>query len=289
MQANGPDPLSEPTRIGLRKLAVAVWWALDQRHLGLIAAGVAFYSMFAIFPGMAATIAIWGIFADPAVVENYLAAVHGLIPDDAYSLIASQLRALVNAHATGWHWATLLPLAIALYSVHSAVSALISGLNAVQERRQRAGLMRLGGSLALTLALLLLIITALALVVAVPIVLSLVRFGPAEATILRFVPWVILFLVVKVTLGLFYRWGATRDDVMRRHGWVSTGSLVAAFLWAAVSFAFSLYLENFGSYNRIYGSIGAVIALMMWLYLSAYIVLFGAVLNAEIARLSGNQ
>ncbi len=289
MQTGSSKHTPESARIGLRRLAVAVWWALDQRHLGLIAAGVAFYSIFAIFPGMAATIAIWGIFADPGVVESYLQSVHGLIPNDAYSLIASQLRALVNAHSTGWHWATLLPLGIALYSVHSAVSALISGLNAVQERRHRAGLMRLGGSLALTLALLLLIIAALALVVAVPVALSLVQFGPAEATILRFVPWVILFLVVKVTLGMFYRWGATRDDVMRQHGWVSTGSLVAAFLWAAVSFAFSLYLENFGSYNRIYGSIGAVIALMMWLYLSAYIVLFGAVLNAEIARLSGNQ
>ncbi len=95
----------------------------------------------------------------------------------------------------------------------------------------------------------------------------------------------ILFVVVKATLGLFYRWGATNDGV--RHGWVSTGSMVAALLWAAVSLAFSLYLENFGTYNRVYGSIGAVIALMMWLYLSAYIVLFGAVLNAEIARHRG--
>lgn len=289
MQSEQSEKAPQSGPVPLARLAVAVWWALDERHLGLIAAGVAFYSMFAIFPGMAATIAIWGIFADPSVVESYLTAVHGLIPDDAYSLIATQLRALLSTHASGWHWATLLPLAIALYSVHSAVSALISGLNAVQHRRHRAGLMRLGGSLALTLALLLLIIAALGLVVAIPIALSLVQFGPAEATILRFLPWLILFLVVKVTLGMFYRWGSTMGDVSRRHGWVSTGSLVAAFLWAAVSFAFSLYLENFGSYNRIYGSIGAVIALMMWLYLSAYIVLFGAVLNAEIERLRNAQ
>ena len=289
MQAGKSDQASAPDKIPLWRLSVAVWWALDERHLGLIAAGVAFYSMFAIFPGMAATIAIWGIFADPSVVESYLVAVHDLLPADAYSLLATQLRALLNTHASGWHWATLLPLGIALYSVHSAVSALISGLNAVQHRRHRAGLMRLGGSLALTVALLVLIIAALGLVVAVPVALSLVQFGPAEATILRFLPWFILFLVVKVTLGLFYRWGSSTDDLSGRHGWVSTGSLVAAFLWAAVSFAFSLYLENFGSYNRIYGSIGAVIALMMWLYLSAYIVLFGAVLNAEIGRLRSIQ
>lgn len=289
MQAGQHTRPTPPEKPSLWRLTVAVWWALDERHLGLIAAGVAFYSMFAIFPGMAATIAIWGIFADPSVVESYLAAVHDLLPTDAYSLIATQLRALLSAHSSGWHWATLVPLAIAIYSVHSAVSALISGLNAVQHRRHRVGLMRLGGSLALTLALLTLILAALGLVVSIPIALNLVQFGPAETTILRFLPWAILFMVVKVTLGMFYRWGSTMDDLSRRHGWVSTGSLVAAFLWAAVSFAFSLYLENFGSYNRIYGSIGAVIALMMWLYLSAYIVLFGAVLNAEIARLNGDQ
>lgn len=282
--AQRPLPRNAP-RIGLFRLARAVWYALDERNLGLIAAGVAFYSMFAIFPGMAATIAIWGSFSDPSVVQGYMAAVHGVIPDEAYRLLSDQLNSLVSSGSgTTWGWATLLPLAIALYSVHSAVLALISGLNAVQDRPHRAGLMRYGASVGLTLALLLLVFTALVLVVAVPVALSLLNPGPLKATILRFLPWVVLFLVVKTTLGLLYRWGATADG--QRHGWVSMGSLVAALLWAAVSFAFSLYLENFGSYNRIYGSIGAVIALMMWLYLSTYIVLLGAVLNAEIARLS---
>lgn len=263
-------------------LSLSVWTALDNRHLGLIAAGVAFYSMFAIFPGMAATIAIWGIFADPGVVEEFLGSIRDLLPDAAYTLIAGQLRSLVAAHSGGWHWATLVPLAIALYSVHSAVSALMSGLNAVQDRRHRPGMWRLVATVGMTLALLVVILAALAMVVLVPVALSLVQPGPLTTTVLRFLPWIVLFLVVKVTLGLFYRWGVTREG--RQHGWVSTGSMVAAALWAAVSFAFSLYLENFGSYNRIYGSIGAVIALMMWLYLSAYIVLFGAVLNAELAR-----
>ena len=271
----------------LFRLGHAVWDALDKRHMGLIAAGVAFYSMFAIFPGMAATIAIWGIFSDPAVVQNYLDTINGLIPDAAFNLIATQLRALIAAHAGGWHLATLLPLGIALYSVHSAVAALISGLNAVQHRSHRAGFMRLIGSLAMTVALLAVILLALGVVVAIPIALSLVPLGRAEAMILRSLPWIALFFLVNVTLGLFYRFGATAEE--KRHSWISTGSVVAALLWALVSFAFSLYLENFGSYNRIYGSIGAVIALMSWLYLSAYIVLFGAVLNVELARLGGRR
>lgn len=276
MTAGRPDSAS------VFQIVHAVWNALDDRHVGLIAAGVAFYSMFAIFPGMAATIALWGMFADPAVVQDYLAKVHGLIPDEAFRLIETQLRALILAHSTGWHWATILPLGVALYSVHSAVSALISSLNAVQVRRHRAGVKRIAGSLALTLALLVVILVALATVVAIPIVLQLFPIGTAEAVILRVLPWAVLIFVVNLTLGLFYRFGATVE--IERHSWVSTGSIVAALLWALVSFAFSLYLENFGSYNRIYGSIGAVIALMSWLYLSAYIVLFGAVLNAELAR-----
>ncbi|MBS0563607.1 MAG: YihY/virulence factor BrkB family protein [Proteobacteria bacterium] len=272
---NRPLPLWPLTR--------AIWDAIYARNASLIAAGVAFYSMFAIFPGMAATIAIWGIFADPAVVETYLAGIRGLIPDAAYSLISTQLHTLVAAHSSGWHWATLLPLAVALYSVYSAVSALMSGLNAVEERPHHSGLMRPLSSLAMTLALLGVILMALAMVVMVPIALSLVRLGRSEALVLRFVPWTILFLVVKLTLGLFYRFAGSGED--GRHGWISAGSVVAALLWAMVSFAFSLYLENFNSYNRVYGSIGAVIALMMWLYLSAYIVLIGAILNAEILRL----
>ncbi len=271
-----------PDRASVFQIVHAVWNALDERHVGLIAAGVAFYSMFAIFPGMAATIALWGMFADPAAVQDYLAKVQGLIPNEAFRLIETQLRALILAHSNGWHWATILPLGVALYSVHSAVSALISSLNAVQVRRHRAGAMRIVGSLALTLALLVVILVALATVVAIPIVLQLFPIGTAEAVILRVLPWAVLIFVVNLTLGLFYRFGATVE--VERHSWVSTGSIVAALLWALVSFAFSLYLENFGSYNRVYGSIGAVIALMTWLYLSAYIVLLGAVLNAELAR-----
>lgn len=280
------DPDTHDQRLSLSalgQLSYAIWDALYARHVGLIAAGVAFYSMFAIFPGMAATIALWGIFADPAVVETYLGGIRGVIPDAAYSLISTQLHALIAARSGGWHWATILSLALAIYSVHSAVSALMSGLNAVQDRRHRSGLMRPISSLAMTLALLGVILAALGVVVAVPIALSLVQIGPAEALVLRFLPWVILFMVVKVTLGLFYRFAGSGKDA--RHNWISTGSIVAALLWAMVSFAFSVYLENFGSYNRVYGSIGAVIALMMWLYLSAYIVLFGAILNAEILRI----
>lgn len=273
----------------LTALALAVWNAMDERHLGLLSAGVAFYAMFAIFPGMAATIAIWGFFADPAVMHDYLAQIHGVIPDDAYGLLESQLDALIASNRSGLGWTTVLSLSVALYSVHSAVAALVSGLNAVHDRAHRPGLLRILWSVILTAAIVALFLAALAVVVTVPIALNVLHADHAGSFILFYLPWVVMFAVLFVVLGLFYRWGPTSESRHHRHSWVSPGAFVAALLWVAASIAFSVYLANFGAYNRIYGSIGAVIALLMWLYISAYIVLFGAVLNEERARLRRAQ
>ncbi len=270
----------------LLRLAGSVWNASDDRHLGLIAAGVAFYTMLAIFPGMAATIAIWGFFADPVVMRDYLSQIHDVIPDAAYGIIESQLNALLAANSSTLGWTTAVSLSVALYSVHSGVSALVAGLNAIHASRRRAGLMRHVGSIILTLVLLSLFLTALALVVVVPIALNFVQLGPAEEFILQVLPWAVMFLVLMLVLGLFYRWGPNMDT---RLPWITPGAVLAALLWAAASMAFSVYLSNFGAYNRVYGSIGAVIALLMWLYISAYIVLLGAAVNAERQRLIRDQ
>lgn len=271
----------------LLRLVTAVWNAMDERNLGLIAAGVAFYTMFAIFPGMAATIAIWGFFANPVVMMDYLDQIHGVIPDAAYGVIEKQLATLLATTTSTLGWTTALSLAVALYSVHNGVAALVTGLNAIHARRKRQGFTRIVGSMLLTVTLIGLILSALLVVVVTPILLNFLTLGPAEDFILRYLPWVVMFLVLMIVLGLFYRWGPNMED--ERHSWLTPGAVLAALLWAGASMAFSAYLTNFGSYNRIYGSIGAVIALLMWLYISAYIVLFGAVLNAERDRLSRAQ
>ncbi len=269
------------------RLIIAVWYATDERHIGVIAAGVAFYGMFAVFPGMAAMIAIWGFFSDPSVIPNYMSAVHEVIPAAAYDVLETQLVALLKADSHTLGWTTALSLLVALYSIHAGVAALISALNAINGHRPRSGLRRFVGSVLMTFATLGLAITALATVVVVPIALNFVNVGQAEALILKVLPWIVLILVLLVFLGMVYRWGPNRDGA--RFAWLTPGSLLAVALWAIASIAFSVYLGNFGSYNRIYGSIGAVIALLMWFYISAYIVLLGAVLNAESARLRADQ
>lgn len=271
------------------KLAAAVWQAMDERNMGLLSAGIAFYAMFALFPGMAATIAIWGFFADPAVMRDYLDQIHDVIPDAAFGLLESQLDQLLASPTRTLRWATLLSFAVALYSVHNAVAALVSGLNAVHLRSHRPGPLRILWSAMLTLAVVALVLGALGVVVTVPVALNVLQLGRLESFILLYLPWVVMFAVLFVVLSLFYRWGPTTESRSHRHSWLSPGAFVAALLWVAASIAFSVYLANFGAYNRLYGSIGAVIALLMWLYISAYIVLFGAVLNEERARLRRGQ
>lgn len=271
------------------KLAGAVWNAMDERHMGLLSAGVAFYAMFAIFPGMAATIAIWGFFADPIVMRDYLGQIHGVIPDAAFGVLESQLDALLAANSRTLGWTTALSFAVAIYSVHSAVAALVNGLNAMHDRAHRPGLFRLLWSVVLTGAVVALVLSALVVVVTVPVALNFLHVDHLGSLVLFYLPWVVMFAVLFVVLGLFYRWGPTSESRSHRHSWISPGAFVAALLWVAASIAFSIYLAHFGAYNRIYGSIGAVIALLMWLYISAYIILFGAVLNEERARLRRAQ
>ncbi len=271
------------------RLALAVWNAMDERHMGLLSAGVAFYAMFAIFPGMAATIAIWGIFADPVVMRDYLDQIHGVIPAAAFGILEDQLNALLAANSRTLGWTTVLSFTLAIYSVHNAVAALVSGLNVVHARSHRPGVMRVLWSLILTGAVVALVLAALVIVVIVPVALNFLELGHAESFILFYLPWVVLFIVLVIVLGLFYRWGPTSESRSHRHSWLAPGAFVAALLWVAASIAFSVYLAYFGTYNRIYGSIGAVIALLMWLYISAYIILFGAVLNEERARIRRTQ
>ena len=259
------------------RLLIGVWNAIGDRHVGVIAAGVAFYGMFAVFPGMAATIAIWSIFADPAVIQSYLSEIRDVMPSAAFNVLQTQLTALLSAKPGTLGWATAISLGVAFYSVHNGVAALISALDAISGYRSRSAFRKLAGSVLLTFAILALAILALATVVIVPVVLGFFPIGIGEVLILRVLPWAVL-----IFLGMMYRWGPNAQSA--RLPWFTPGAFLAAGLWAATSIAFSVYLANFGNYNRIYGSIGAVIALLMWFYISGYIVLLGAILNAEITR-----
>ncbi|MEI4485401.1 YihY/virulence factor BrkB family protein [Frigidibacter sp. MR17.14] len=253
---------------------------MDERNLGLVAAGVAFYAMFAIFPALAAVVSVWSwLAADPDVLESYLQVARGFIPDVAFGLIAGQVSALVDASAqSGIGWRTFLSLLIALWSTRAGLASVVQGINAIHGYPNHKLSKQFILPMILTLTVLGMAIAALATVVVLPLLLHVLPLGPIEGRIIGGIPWVITFLLLLITIAMVYRYGPNTRRALRA-GWLTPGAGLAALLWAAASMAFSIYLSNFGTYNRIYGSLGAGIALLMWFYLSAYAVLLGAALN----------
>lgn len=258
-----------------------VWLLMDQRNLGLIAAGTGFFAMLAVFPGIAALIAIWGLVADPHVIEAQLDLANRFVPAEGLALIRVQLDRLLTAQTETLGWTTALSTGLSLWWARSGVASLIRGLNAVYREDHRVNIfMRYAASIGITLALVGMMLVALTAIVAVPVALAVLPLGPFASHVLNVARWVIAGAVMVFGLGLIYRYGPNRRAA--KVPWVSPGAILAVLVWAAGSWAFSLYLANFGRYNEVYGSIGAVIALLMWFYLSALVTLLGAALNAEL-------
>jgi membrane protein len=263
------------------KFLAAVAARVGDGHFGLIAAGVAFYAMFAVFPGLAAAVAVWGMFADPAIIEGYLIVAERFLPPEARQLIHDQVIGLITAPKAALQWTTVLSIGIALYSARAGVSALVQGLDVVHRSKPRGWIKGYAVDFILTLALIGALFVALVTVVVVPIMLSFVEFDGFEAWLTKVLPFGAMFLLVITCLSILYRFGPNVEGGFRSP-WITVGVLVAALGWAGVSIGFSVYLANFNAYNAIYGSIGAVIILMMWLYLSVWSVLLGGAINAEL-------
>ncbi|MEX0969848.1 MAG: YihY/virulence factor BrkB family protein [Paracoccaceae bacterium] len=267
-----------------------VWWrvfrrvsaAADHGNLGPLAAGVAFYAMLSIFPAMAATIAIWGFVADPLVIQDQLEMTRQLLPDDAFLLLNTQVTALIAANNSTLQLASILSILLAVWTSRSAVATVIRGLNVIYDENQHTPLKRYAMALGLTFLLIVLAILAFAAVVIIPAILAYVQIPVGlEVTIIA-VKWVILLVAVFFGVGLLYRYGPNRSGA--KVPWFTPGAIMALGVWALASFAFSTYLRNFGSFNEVYGSLGAIVGLLFWFYISAYIVLLGAQLNAELER-----
>ncbi|MEP4978558.1 YihY/virulence factor BrkB family protein [Ascidiaceihabitans sp.] len=267
-----------------------VFRIMDERNLGLIAAGVAFYGILAVFPGLATVIALWGVIGDPGAVALEMAEFQAMLPADVYALLDQQLNALAQADGLTLGWASGVSLALAIWSARAGVAALMRGLNAIYNVPNRDGLAHYTRALTLTVALVVVAVIAIACVVFAPIALQFVPLGPLTAWGIEAARWIIALGVLLAGFSLIYRFGPNRLHKINR--WVTPGAVVSTFCWAAASAGFSYYLSNFGAYNEVYGSIGAVIAMLMWLYISAWLVLLGGGLNAELeyrSRLAQNR
>jgi membrane protein len=260
----------------------AIFERMDQTHMTLIAAGVAFYGMFAVFPGIAAIIALWSLWFDPAVVLTYLNVAHEFLPDGASTIVDDQVNSLTSNGQTSVGWTSFLSFMIATIAARAGVDALIRGLNAAYGVRAHSTIFGFVLAYGLTLVIVGISLAGLATIVIIPIFLNFFIIAPVRSLMITALPWAGMFLLVILTIGILYRYGPNVKTP--RTPIFTWGALAAALLWAAGSIAFSAYLGSFNSYNRIYGSIGTVVALLMWLYLAGFSVLLGALINVELAR-----
>lgn len=266
--------------IAIWRTACDIWTEAGNRHIGLIAAGVAFFGMFGVFPGIAAVIAVFGLVADPVVVAEQLDLMRDVIPVDAYDIFATQIDSLLNARSETLGWATLLSILLALWSSRAAVAALMSGINAIEAAPRRGGIRQMLVALLLTMSLVMLATVALLSVVILPVILAFAPLQLSTVSFLEGIRWVIALSVLFMGLSILYRYGPNMKPY--RRPWITIGAAVVVVVWIAASAGLSFYLTNFASYNEVYGSIGAVIGLLLWLYISAYLILMGAILNAKL-------
>ncbi|MCJ2054466.1 YihY/virulence factor BrkB family protein [Methylobacterium sp. J-070] len=277
---------AKPTEIpalGWRDILMRVFWAVPQDRVLSTAGGVAFFTLLSTFPGIATIVSLYSLFANPEVIGQHLSVLQGVLPSGVIDLFADQLRHVAKQGAGTLSTASLISFLIAFWSANSGVNALFDALNVIYKEREKRSLIRLYLTTFLfTLSGALVTVAAIAMVVGLPIVLSQIGLAARTDTLLRIIRWPALLILVSLGLSLVYRYGPSRRTAKWR--WVSWGSAVAAVGWVGTSVAFSLYVATFDSYNRIYGSLGAGIGFMTWIWLSIVIVLLGAELNSEMER-----
>ena len=275
---------SSPTEIAPRG-----WWQIAKRvakkfsenELMSEAASVTFYALLSLVPAITALVSLYGLVADPSTIAKQLDALSGLVPSGGMEIIGEQIRRLTQTPSRGLGTGVILGLATALWSANAASKAMFSALNDVYGERETRGFMRLTAtSLAFTLGGIATMILGLVLVVALPAVFRALGLESAFAIAVRIMRIPFMTFVIVGALALLFRYGPARQPAKWR--WVTFGGVFGAAAWVAISVGFSWYVSNFGSYNRTYGSLGAIIGFMTWIWLSTTVLLVGAQLNAEM-------
>ncbi|MAM87371.1 MAG: hypothetical protein CME36_08695 [unclassified Hahellaceae] len=281
------SPLQIPLK-GWRDILIRVVSETLKDNLGLVSAGVAFYFLLAVFPSIAAFVSIYGLIYDPADAQQQVSSMMGLLPEEARKLMLDQMQALTGGSQKALGIGAVVSILLALVSAMRGTMALMIALNIVYEERETRNFIMLRlVAFALTIASVLFIIIALALVAALPAVLQQIGFGSWVATAFSLARWPLLALLFIIILSTMYRLGPSREKAKWR--WVTMGSVVATLLWLCGSALFSWYVSGFANYNETYGSLGAVVILLMWFYVTAYIILIGGELNSELEHQTGED
>lgn len=273
-------PPDIPTR-GWKDILVRVYNNVGEDRVMLVAAGVTFYSLLAIFPAIAALVALYGFFADPANIASHLDAALGVLPSAALDVIRDQMNRVASQGSAKLGVAFFVGFLVSLWSANAGMKSIFDALNLVHDEPEKRGYIKLNlVSLAFTVAAIVFVLAAIGGIVALPAVVSSTGSGGAMASVAKMARWPIFLIVLGLALAAVYRYGPSRREPKWR--WITWGSGFAAVGWIAVSIVFSLYAAHFADYNKTYGSLGAIIAFMFWLWLATTVILIGAEIDAEM-------
>lgn len=252
-------------------------------NVPVLAGGVAFFAFLSLFPALIASLNIYGLVADPAQVARQMQSLTGLLPASAQPLLTDQLNTVAASSNGALGVSLVVSVLVALWGASTGMMYLIRAINVAYDEEETRGIVKLRAiALVMTLGAVVFVLISLALVALVPVAFDAIGLGGAGLVLAQIVRWVVLIGLVMGALAVVYRVAPNRKPP--RFAWVSVGAVVATVLWIVGSVLFSVYVNNFGSYNKTYGALAGVIVLMLWLFLTSYIVLLGAEINAESER-----
>jgi membrane protein len=272
-----------PQRVSWWRRLRRIWTRLGEDNISIMSAGIAYYAMLSIFPGMSALVLTYGLVANPQEIESHVNGLAGVLPTEALKLLADQLHALVSAPTEKLGIGLVISVSIALWSATSGTSAIMNALTIAYEGKEDRGIFHFYGlAIGLTIGGVVFGLLALVLIAGVPAAAAQLPLSPFWHDLLPQLRWPMLAALAFVWLATLYRLAPNR----KRPAWdfLRAGTIAASLLWLAGSAAFSFYAAHFGSYDRTYGSLGAVAIMLVWLYVTAYITLAGAELNGELLR-----
>jgi membrane protein len=278
-EADAPAP---PSRLW-RDIALALFNGISADRIFLVAAGVTFYAIAALFPGIGALVSIYGLFANPGTIAAHLDTLSGVAPGGAVDVIRGQLTHLAHQNGTRLGIGFAVSVLVALWFSNSGMTGIFDALNFVYEKKEQRSILKYyATTLIFTAGAIVLVPVSIAIIVAIPVVLNFIPSASVTAILLNVTRWPVLFALVGGVLAVVYRYGPYRSAPQWR--WILWSATLAALVWLGVSALFSWYVANFGSYDKTYGSLGAVFGFMTWMWLSMVVVLVGAKLNSELER-----
>ncbi|WP_029036738.1 YihY/virulence factor BrkB family protein [Salinimicrobium xinjiangense] len=283
--------LSKPSKIpfsGWKSIALSVKDEIGDNNVSIVSAGVAFYAFLAVFPAIGALVSIYGLAMDPQSIQQQLEKISSVMPDQALEILEGQLESLVSTSGTALGWSMAIGILFSLWSANKGTKSLFTGIDIAYETNNDRGFFKQNGlTLLFTFAAIILVILSMGVIVVFPAIVEFLGLPSTLESIIQYGRWLILAAIVVYFLAAVYRYAPAKKSPAFK--WVLPGALLATILWLIASWGFSFYVKNFGSYGEVYGSISAVVVMLLWLFLTSFIILLGAELNSETEKYARTQ